>query len=75
MKINAQCEAWLGQLTKSPVFKKNAVRSLVGRALTLHFKREGRWALKMRKEIKLCIWCQRWLLKIQINWRVRMSDL
>lgn len=38
MKINAQCEAWLGQLTESPLFKKNAVGSLMGRALALHFK-------------------------------------
>lgn len=40
MKINAQCEAWLGQLTESPVFKKkkNAVESLMGWALALHFR-------------------------------------
>lgn len=30
MKINAQCETWLGQLTEPPVFKKNAMGFLMG---------------------------------------------
>lgn len=52
MKINAQCEAWLGQLTESPVFKKKkccGVSNGLGFGFALQMKRGGEFSEQGRK--------------------------
>lgn len=51
MKINAQCEAWLGQLNESPVFKKKLLwsPSWAGLWLCTSDERGGEFSEQERK--------------------------